>query len=752
VSSPVFELPDTIAALPEMPFEFSPFAADEADVLVSLPPDQLFYRLLRDQESQSTLLASRRVLNAFLPPERLSSTHNDPLPQDADGVSSYVGEVRAELAAIIGSLTVTNAEIRLSLLRERAPLSLIGGCWLDMVSQPATQPAIFVNRLVAQQWELRGEGNQRRSLSTKRRLRLEEAGIYLPEVSAPDFFRQAGARPLTALHACFYIALSRLPANFLPEVVGVNYVFHALGVDDILLGVAPPLAELRLRAVLDEYLAMAPEAARQRLRAAVRLAVSLEREHVGLLAELAAWRQDLSLESKVAEIIARRAPMAGRQHGKTRVGGRPLAELFRDPDLDIGAFMKDFRESPLVQPSHGGTSRFIQAMKFGGPMFGIFDEQESAVFKAWVAGVQSGERPVIEISVNRAGDEKAAHWSDAVARSAPADVVLTEANPRNDRELFYRLVNLENFANTLPIAARRAEDLFTEAEILFKYGAEGKYTDATWFDFSPEALFERGERVYWEKLVDPYEPIVDMPDRDEVIFAQTTYALGSLIDGAWIHRIGNLGHRGRESDEMLYAIYADEMGHGDLRKNHITLVHRVLASMGIKMPHIRDAAFMDQRDLPDDLYGFSLQQLCMCLFPDTFYNEILGYNFAIEMFGSGEFRLHEIQKLRHYGFDDCYEVAHLAIDNFSSGHTRQAADIIVSYLDEVRRTVGEAAVQQEWRRIWRGYASFAWFVEHALVKKLASSTANATGDKAERSGTQLAAGEAGDGEMTELVL
>ena len=40
----------------------------------------------------------------------------------------------------------------------------------------------------------------------------------------------------------------------------------------------------------------------------------------------------------------------------------------------------------------------------------------------------------------------------------------------------------------------------------------------------------------------------------------------------------------------------------------------------------------------------------------------------------------------------------------------------MSYLDGVRRTVGEAAVQAEWRRIWRGYASFAYFVEQPVLK------------------------------------
>lgn len=723
-----FEIPDTIAALPAMPFEFSSNAPGGADAILALAPAELFHRLLRDQESEAVLLASRRILAGFFTADRLAAAPHDTLAHDADGMAAQVLSVREELAAALAPLDGADADVRRRVLRQRAPLGLVAGCWLDMVSQPATQPAVFVNRLVAHQWELRGAGNPRRSLHHGRRRRLERAGIDLPETGAADFLRSAAARPLTAIHAAFYVALSRLPANFLPELVGIHCAFFALGVDDLLAGTEPMLGEPALRAMLAEYLAFAGEPERDRLRAAVRLAIDLEREHVTLLVDLAAWLKDLTLESKVAEIVRRHAPMAGSQHGKVRVGGRRLAEAFKDRDLDVASFLADLRESPHVRPDRGGNAPLIQAMKFGGPMFGIFDEDEAAIFKAWVTSVQAGERPPVEISLDRSGDEAAARWTAAISAAAPVDVVVADPPPCGERELFYRLVNIENFPNMLAVARQRAEERFREAEILFTYGAEGRYTDATWFEFSREALFERGERVYWDKLVDPYEPLAEIPDRDEVIFAQSTYALASLIDGTWIHRIGNLGHCERDSDEMIYNIYADEMGHGDLRKNHLTLVHRLLASMDVRMPHIRDAAFMEQRDLPDELYGSSLHQMCMALHPDTFYNEILGYNFAIEMFGSGEFRLHEIQKLRHHGFDDCYEQAHLAIDNFSSGHTRQAADIIVSHLDRVRRTVGEAAVAAEWRRIWRGYASYAWFVEAPLVKRLQAEAAAALED------------------------
>ena len=65
-----------------------------------------------------------------------------------------------------------------------------------------------------------------------------------------------------------------------------------------------------------------------------------------------------------------------------------------------------------------------------------------------------------------------------------------------------------------------------------------------------------------------------------------------------------------------------------------------------------------------------------------------------------------------------YEEAHLSIDNLSAGHARQAAQVIVAYLDDVERSRGPAAVPDEWRRIWRGYASFAYFAEHKLIADL----------------------------------
>jgi len=714
----VFRLPDTIASLPSATFEFTPAAADESATVLSGPASTLFQRLLRDQETDTALLVALRVVSGFL---RRAEALTPDSEMDADAIGALVRGQRDELAGTIAALDKADPQAREAVLRQRAPLSLLTGCWLDTLSQPATQPAVIVNRLFAHHFRCQGEGNPQRSIHHLRRRALEGGGVFLPDIDAEDFPAKTEARPLTMLHAAFYLALSRLPANHLPEVVGVHYVVNALGVDDLLIGTEPVLCESELRAVLAEYLTVAGPVERRRLRTAVTLALALEREHVAALAALAEWHRGLSLDAKVAAIIERHAPYAGRQHRNVRVAGRPLTETFDDPAFDVAAFVRELRTSRQFKPMRDGTPRFLRAIKFGGPMFGIFDEREASLFTAWAAAIQAGDLPEVEITPNRVGDGPAAEWSAAVAHGASSDVRYADAHPRDDREMFHRLVNIENHPNTLPLARRRAMEHLAAAEMLFAHGAAGRYTDATWFEYTPQALIDRVHQIYWDKLVKPYQPLAKIPDRDAVVFGQKTFALGSMIDGTWAYRIGNLGRFRRPSDGMLFSIYADEMGRGDLRKNHITLIHQVLGSMSIELPHIRDVAFLDQEELPDDLYGFSIHQICLALFPDSFYNEILGYNLGIEMFGLGEMRLHEMQKLRHHGFDVAYEEAHLSIDNMSAGHARQSADIIVSYLDDVARTVGPAVVREEWRRVWRGYASFAYFVEHELVRDLPDS-------------------------------
>ena len=700
-------------------FYVSPTAWADADALLCTGPETIFIALAKDRETEASAVAARRLIGATI-----ASRGEEPDPDLTTSNAAFRAALHAILddrrSHAIGRLKeaiTKGADAARALLRERAALALLGDCWLDMISQPATQPSVIINQLFSQRWRLLGEGSPARALATRRRSALETQGIFLPAIDDGSFAAAAALGPITALAAAYRLALARLPATHLSEVIGLHAVVHVFGLDECLTGLQPPVDVAEAKATLDMYLdtiAHAPdgEARRRRLWRAVRTAINLEETHVALLAGIAERTAGLSLDTKVAEIVRRHAPFAGKQHGRVRVGRQTLSERFADPAFDVAAFLEDFRKSGYTRVTSRGRCRFLDALKLGGPMFGIFTEDEAHIFKAWIDGLQKAVDAPVALSDTRPDETgETASWLDRVRHDMPTDVVIAPTGAPDDRQLFYRLVNIESFPNVLPDAKRRARRGLELAQLLFETGSSGRYTDASWFDYSADALTGRISAIYWAKLVQPYEPLTEIPPRDEVVFGQKVFALGSLIDGSWAFRIGATGRYRSISDAMLFSIYADEMGFGDVRKNHITLIHRVLASLGMDLPHIRDAAFIDQEEIPDAFYAFPLNQLCLGLFPDSFYSEILGYNLGIEMFGLGELRLHEIQKLKHWGFDPIYEEAHLSIDNFSAGHARQSAELIQSHLDQIGRDHGTVAVSNEWRRIWNGYASFAYFAE-----------------------------------------
>ena len=65
-----------------------------------------------------------------------------------------------------------------------------------------------------------------------------------------------------------------------------------------------------------------------------------------------------------------------------------------------------------------------------------------------------------------------------------------------------------------------------------------------------------------------------------------------------------------------------------------------------------------------------------------------------------------IDELRYWKIDPYFFTLHLTIDNIASGHTAVAIETVHLYLDQVLTTQGQAAMQQEWRRIWTGYLAF----------------------------------------------
>ena len=87
-------------------------------------------------------------------------------------------------------------------------------------------------------------------------------------------------------------------------------------------------------------------------------ALDLEREHVAMLAELAAWHAGLPLESKVAAVIARHAPVR-RPPPQGRQGRRPAAgrDLHRSPSSTWPSSWPSSASPPQLRRTPDGLSR-----------------------------------------------------------------------------------------------------------------------------------------------------------------------------------------------------------------------------------------------------------------------------------------------------------------------------------------------------------------------------------------------------------
>ncbi|AUQ24475.1 iron-containing redox enzyme family protein [Dickeya zeae] len=706
---------DSTTALPYLRFHFSPQAKHALDAWLNKGSAKALYKVFAgDIESEEQQLLALQLTETLL-----TSTVADLPPLTAERLPEFIATTKATLCQRAELLLQADEDDRKQLLRQRALLALIAGCWLDYVSQPATEPAEVVCLLSGQNFALKGYGEIANSQQRQRYRQFAALGIAAPEVYTSGIIESLGSVELTVWQAAFWLALSRQPASYLPEIVGFHYAYYCLGFDDVLLGLSAPIAQVQLDALMATFLRHCRQdeqgvASERRMLNAVARAVELELANSEMLLTLQSQLAQRTPDDRMAEIVRRHLPLAGKQHQRIRLAKRSLT-VWQDELSDMTTFLRTLRASPYFrQPQSGvGECSFQKAIRFGGSMFGIFSPQEAATMACWIANSQNGDDVHLS-EFTEAGDEQAAAWLQRCRKTTlEPHVVWQSAQLPDQRELFWRLVNIEHYSSHLALLKQRVEQTLQQAEALFTTGSGGRYTDASYFNYTPEALLVRLEKIYWEKLVQPYERLTEIPDRESVLFGQKLMALGSMIDGAWAHRFGSTLRNHRRADGKMLAIYADEMGLGEYEKNHITLILRVLKSMDINLPHIREKAFCQQDELPD-IYDFSLHQLAMSQFPDTFYEELLGYNLGIEMLGLGEMRMHEIQKLRRYGFDTIYEEAHLTIDNFSAGHSRQAVNLIIDYLDDCKLGLSEEALQQRWRRIWRGYASFALYLETDL--------------------------------------
>jgi hypothetical protein len=706
---------------------YSPEAVAHSQELLSQPVRDVFHALINGYESDAVLPACQTLAERLLRSEGVGRFPAVPCPPvlEASTTLADLLEGRDALRRGVKQLhqQVWDAPLE-SPLRERlvllhqSPAGLTEPCWLDNVSQPATQPARVVNDLFRIYGGRLGNGDPSQSASVRFQTLCAQHDVFLPGATSSELARHDDIADSAYLAPCYHLAVGRHPRLFLPEILGTTLAHYTLHMHPLSGEFDTERAWRQCGEVLRtlERLSLSPRWPRleRRIVAGFKLEAGLAWHSWQALGHVLEARCHEGPRERMCKLVQRVARFAGEHHHAVTFEGRPLAEWLADAEREPSAFVDALGRSSYIDRAQPANSKFLELLRIDGPMFAIFSRADGKVIKEWVQSLAHGEAR----SPSARGSMRASPSAPQPLPTVHAPVVLgahrVRAGAAGDmslRELFHSLINVDLHPYILPLARRHAEEVLRRGERYLVDGRGARYSDATFFEYTPAALEKRMEDVYFDKLLRGYRPLEEMPPRALVVTMQTMLALGSLIDGAWIHKMGKAPQYGNRAASLMFGIYADEMGYGDMRLNHIMVARRVLDSMDVDLPEMaeRDYAYHDA--VPEKCYAFLAYQLAISQFPQSFFAEGLGLNLAVEMFGLGQVRLDEIRKLNHYGFDDSYERLHLTIDNVFSGHVRVGVQAIHSYLDEVRVRDGREGVERAWRRVWLGYASMAQFVE-----------------------------------------
>lgn len=282
-----------------------------------------------------------------------------------------------------------------------------------------------------------------------------------------------------------------------------------------------------------------------------------------------------------------------------------------------------------------------------------------------------------------------------------------------EKEAFHKIANIENFPEFRPRANELAKIYLSNAN----FNATSLYNE---FEYDAAAFDTRMKEIYDGVLPGMYAP--HPYDNDVITWSNgKKYRIGkasdkvvkdrlvqlapfNLMDGVWLQNI----LQARPSDDVqsrLFKIWSDEVGNGESQQNHSNVYENLLLSQGINLPPVSSLDFLDI-DVAPGAWRAPVFQMCMGLFPQEFFPELIGMTLLLEWEATPTL-MPAVNMLRGRGIDPLFYALHVAIDNISEGHGAISKEAVKIYLDEKFEEGGDEATQMNWLRIWRGYVTWA---------------------------------------------
>jgi len=395
----------------------------------------------------------------------------------------------------------------------------------------------------------------------------------------------------------------------------------------------------------------------------------------------------------VLAVFRRKAKYAKGHHGHICVGDKTLDQWFEDGISDGQAFLDGLVGSKYVDTDQPENSRFINEITSpNGLMFGVFSASEIEIILRWLRTNSNNLGRPAPVDIN------AFRWLEV---SASSNQSRTSIKKLSNRELYYRLINMEFHRDVLPMARSYVVRCLRKAKVQAKISKRDRC-----IPYKHEQ-FHRFIEASYQREMDAYQPITGRPrfGKNVYIWAVEQFAPTLLVDGCWLQYFHRVKVVNPEIGGRLWSIYADEIGNGRSPENHPNVYRRLLQKLKVDLPAFDTREFSEHQGFADSAFDLPVYFLAISQFPQSYLPEILGLNMAIELSGLGAVYMRLAESLEYWGIDAQIVRLHLSIDNLASGHSALAKESIGLYLDQIRVNSGEVEMQRQWQRIWTGYLS-----------------------------------------------
>ncbi len=407
----------------------------------------------------------------------------------------------------------------------------------------------------------------------------------------------------------------------------------------------------------------------------------------------------------MVRMIKEKAIYAADYHKNVKLDGFSFDRIITE---DPERFVIALGRSKWVNPGSPQKSIFPRHLtRFGGPMFRVFSQADLDVIDEWILSLPNGIINILDVDAINNEDDDVQNTTAKKHRKRVSIIPINKSDafnsrPLSARDLYYYLINIEHY----PMIYRTAQKFIVQwlnrnSVSLFSGDRAIPFSDYTdqnlreWYYFSAKAQANSYIKAEHEII----------KTREQVIKEATQLCPLILIDGAWLQKWCSPCLVDSEIGSLLYKIYSDEVGNGDVQMNHPNIYRTLMHDMGVELPEFGTMAFSHWDGFDESAFEVPVFWLSISQFPRQFLAETLGLNLAMELSGVGGGYRKAKDELKYYGYNTLFVELHNTIDNVSTGHSAMALKAIELYMGKITCSNSEKLIKEHWERIWIGYRS-----------------------------------------------